>query len=155
MLTCVNLRRRVVNVILWHEKRHITEWGRRSHIHILQTLGSALPWPLLHYLTANLRHILFDFILTAWVSFVWSSDSDSGFRLIPFFFFFSLSLQGNLWKRENVQRRTRGASTVTAMFWRSDKSPQVREFDISLANYPLTGSDTTEVCFFFFSFFFF
>lgn len=51
---------------------------------------------------------------------------------------------GNLWKRENVRRRTRGASTVTAMFWRSDKSPQVREFDISLANYPLTGSDTSQ-----------
>lgn len=51
-------------------------------------LCSALPWPLLHFLTANLRFILFDFILTAWVSFVGSSDSDSGFRLIPF----SLSL---------------------------------------------------------------
>ncbi|XP_056854057.1 uncharacterized protein LOC108844101 [Raphanus sativus] len=49
---------------------------------------------------------------------------------------------GNLWKRENV-RSSRRASTVTAMFWRSDKSPQVREFDISLANYPLTGPGTT------------
>ncbi|KAG2331764.1 hypothetical protein Bca4012_018639 [Brassica carinata] len=51
--------------------------------------------------------------------------------------------RGKLLKRENV-RSSRGASTVTAMFWRSDKSPQVQEFDISLASYPLTGSDTTQ-----------
>ncbi|CAH2070356.1 unnamed protein product [Thlaspi arvense] len=50
---------------------------------------------------------------------------------------------GNSWKRENV-RSSRRASTVTAMFWRSNKSPEVREFDVSLASYPLTGSGIEE-----------
>ncbi|ESQ43675.1 hypothetical protein EUTSA_v10013635mg [Eutrema salsugineum] len=30
------------------------------------------------------------------------------------------------------------------MFWRSNKSPEVREFDVSLENYTLTGSGTEE-----------
>ncbi|CAN8253557.1 unnamed protein product [Cochlearia groenlandica] len=48
------------------------------------------------------------------------------------------SLYGNLWNRENVRSSSRKREfTVTAMFWRSNKSPQVREFDVSLRSYTL------------------
>lgn len=61
MLTCVNLRRRVVNVILWHKKRHITEWGRRSHIFFrrLALLCSSMAVVALSYCKPSLHPLRF------------------------------------------------------------------------------------------------
>ncbi|XP_010429290.1 PREDICTED: uncharacterized protein LOC104713783 [Camelina sativa] len=50
---------------------------------------------------------------------------------------------GNLWKKQNV-RSSRRSSMVTAMFWKSNKPAEVREFDISLRDYTLTESGIEE-----------